>query len=740
MRVFIAEKPTLAAAIFNGLGGNVNTEKHDGYYQHGDDIVTYCLGHLLALYDPEDYNIEHKKWLLDQLPMSIHYPPKNKPINSAGAKKQLKVVLSLIEKATSIVHAGDPDPEGCLLVDEVLTFANNKKPVQRVLIADLNEKPVKEALANLQPNENFRFLTAKALARSIADQAHGYNFTRAYTLKAREKGFDKVLNIGRVITTLIGMVNERTLANQNHTKSYYYELFGSFIIDNHTIKGKLIPTDAFDLDEKGHMICSLEVAATKEVDTGAKATITKIESKEDSINAPMPFNLSKLQIEAANRWGYKPKDVLDAMQSLYEKHKLVTYPRSDNQYLSDAHLENAQSIFSAISTNAASLGEFVAQAAPTSIHKAFNASKIEAHHAIVPTDKAVSGITLTDRERNLYELVSKRFIALFYPASRRNKVALDIECTGRTYRATQTTLLSQGWEVIFKGEYLDEKNENALDLASLKEQTEGLCDHLDVEERETKPPKLFDDASLLKAMTNAAKFIKDPVLRKQLEDKDKNTSSENGSIGTEATRSGHIEKLVSLTHFVTYSEEKGYKNPVYKTTQAGQEYCAMLPDEIVMPDISAIWEGSLNKIAKGEKTIEAFLSEVSQYISEQVTHVKTHGVPFTQKAGHICPTCQLGAITKRSGKNGAFWACNRYPDCKTTFPDDNGKPNFNPKPKATQSFAVSTEEFCKQCGNGLVRRPGKKPDTFWWSCSGFPTCTVRFFDQNGKPDRDRGEL
>lgn len=739
MRLFIAEKPSLAAAIFKGLGGNVESEKHDGYYQHGSDIVTWCLGHLLALYDPEDYNIEHKQWALDYLPLEIKYPPKHKP--RQGAKKQLSVVINLIEKATSIVHAGDPDPEGCLLVDEILDFVGNKKPVQRVLIADLNDKPVKEALANLQPNENFKHLTLKALARSITDQGHGYNFTRAYTLKAREKGFDQVINIGRVITTLIGMVNQRTLANQNHEKSFYYHLLGYFSMNGQTIKAKLVPPGDFELDEKGRMIDSLEVAATKEADTNAKASIAKISSKDEARNAPMPFNLSKLQIEAAKKWGYTPKEVLDTMQGLYEKHKLLTYPRSDNQFLSDAHLENAQSIFEAIKGTSPSLGSAIEHAATTTKHRAFNAAKIEAHHAIVPTEKSGAGITLNDRERNLYDLVSKRFIALFYPESIRNLATLEITCTGRTYKATQTTLTKQGWECLFVGEHNDEKNQNELDLKAFKEGTEGHCVSMEVEEKETQPPRLFDNASLLTAMTNAAKFIKDPVLRKQLEDKDKNTSSENGSIGTEATRSGHIEKLGKLTQFISFAKEKGYKNPVYKTTQAGQEYCAMLPDEIVMPDLSAIWEGQFSKLEKGEITIESFLKEVNKYISDQVEYVKTHGVAFTQKQGHSCPTCQQGTLTRRKSndKKSFWWGCNRYPDCKTTFPDDNGKPNLNPKPKAQQPVASDTE-FCKQCGNPLVRRPGKKENTFWWGCSGFPKCKVRFFDQNGKPDRDRGEL
>ncbi|HFU0470696.1 TPA: DNA topoisomerase III [Vibrio parahaemolyticus] len=736
MIVYIAEKPSLAAAIFKGLGGDIKTEKKDGYYQHGKYVVTWCLGHLLALFDPEDYNAEHKKWALSYLPLTTHYPPKMKP--RKGAEKQLKVVVHWIKKASHIVHAGDPDPEGCLLVDEVLAYANNTCPVERVLIADLNDKPVKKALENLQPNENFQPLTQKALARSIADQTFGYNLTRAYTLKAREKGFDDVLNIGRVITAMIGMINERTLANQNHQKSFYYELFGHFVVAGNTIKAKLIPDENFELDEKGRMISSLEVAATKEVDTGAAAHIDSIEKKVETRQPPMPFNLSKLQIEASKRWGYKPKEVLDVLQGLYEKHKLLTYPRSDNQYLSEAHLENAGSIFEAIKGTLSHLNSAISQVASTSTHKAFNASKIEAHHAIIPTETSGANIALSEKEKNLYELVATRFVALFYPCSTRDKITLDIDCTGRCYRATQTTMTQQGWEVLFKGEHQDEINQNDLDLNAFEKGTTGQCTQVDMEQRETKPPKYFDDASLLKAMTQAAKFIKDPELRRTLEAKDKDNAEENGSIGTEATRSGHIEKVGKLTHLVSLSKEKGYKNPVYKTTEAGQEFCALLPDEIVRPDISAIWEGSLDKIAKREKTIESFLSEVNHYLSTQVEHVKDHGVPFVKRQGITCPTCQQGSLTKRPGKNGAFWVCNRYPDCKTTFPDDNGKPNLNPKPR--QSFTPSSDEFCPQCNRALVRRPGKKEGTFWWGCSGFPKCKVRFFDKDGKPDREKGEL
>ncbi|PHN85076.1 DNA topoisomerase III [Vibrio splendidus] len=738
MRVFIAEKPSLATAIFKGLGGNPTTDKKAGYYEKGSDIVTWCFGHLLSLKDPEDYDSNLKRWTLDSLPIQTRFPPQYKP--RSDSKKQLDTVIGFIKKADSIVHAGDPDPEGCLLIDEILDHVGNKKPVQRLLIADLNDKPVKAALVNMQPNEKFRPQTNKALARSVADQSFGYNLTRSYTLKAKEKGFDNVLNIGRVISSLVGMVNQRTLANQNHEKSHYYELYGTFDIEGLKVKGKLQPHDELELDDKNRMIDRFQLEVIKDADKGEKGTVEKREVKEEKRQPPMPFNLSKLQITASKKWGYKPKETLDIVQKLYETHQLLTYPRSDNQYLSEAHLENAANILGAIQKTSPNLAASIQSVEPTSTHKAFDGSKIEAHHAIIPTEKDGVGIALSDKERNIYELVSKHFVGLFYPESVREKVTIDIGCClGRIYRATQTTRLTLGWETLFKGDNEDKPNDNTDDLKPLQQGDAGVCESLEMLTKETQPPKYFDDASLLKAMTEAAKFVQDPALRKQLEAKDKNTKGENGSIGTEATRSGHIEKLGSLKHLISVQKEKGYKNPVYKTTESGQEFCALLPPEIIMPDISAIWEGDLDKIGKGQYSVAEFVKTVDTYIHDRVKQVKTEGVPITIKDGITCPSCNEGLLLKRKGKNGAFHACNRYPDCKTTFPDDNGKPNLNPKPKTPQPQASDTES-CPECNKGLIRRAGKREGSFWWGCSGFPACKVRFFDKDGNPDRDKGVL
>lgn len=693
MRLFIAEKPSLAKAIFEGLGGDPSTQKKDGYYQKGNDVVTWCVGHVLSLYDPEDYDKNLKKWSLDTLPIAIKYPPSYKP--KTGTEKQLKLILSLMEKSESLVHAGDPDAEGNLLIDEVIGYANYQKPVSRLLVADLNLEPVKQALANMEPNERFKGLTMKALARAIVDQIYGYNLTRAYTLKAQEKGYDSVLNIGRVITALIGMVNERTLANLNHTKAKYYVLHGQFDVLGKQVKAKLIPDDSFELDEKGRIASSLEASATKEADTGADAVVKNVSTAKEKKKAPSPYNLSKLQIDAAKRWGYSPSDTVKICQSLYEKHKLLTYPRSDCQYLGDTHYQTALEIMKGAQNTVAGLNDFVKNADVKLKHSAFNQSKIDAHHAIVPTGKDGSKIKLSEGEQRIYSLVARRFISLFYPESIREKTSVEFECTGRTYKASQTTLFKQGWEFVYKGEIEQTPNDNDLDISQISENTATKCNQVDIEEKETTPPKLFDEAGILTAMTKAADFIEDAQLRQQLKDKDKGKSGENGSIGTESTRGAHIEKLASLKKLVSLKKEKGYKNPVFKTTESGQQFCALLPREIVMPDISAIWEADFVRIERGEMEITDFLEKVSTYLEEKVNSVKKNGVSIDVKDAHKCPTCQQGVLTKRKSlkkKNTFWWGCNRFPDCKTTFPDDNGKPNLDPKPK---SSSVGLKGFCR---------------------------------------------
>ncbi|MBD1574725.1 DNA topoisomerase III [Vibrio sp. S17_S38] len=793
MRVFIAEKPSLAQAIFEGLGGNPKTQKKSGYYQHGQEVVTWCYGHMLELFDPEDYNEDFKKWVFSDLPLKTITPPKLKP--KADSKAQLSTILKLIKESTSIVNAADPDEEGCLLVDEILTYAKNTKPVERLIVADLNLAPVKKALANMQPNENFKGWTASALARSLADKSFGYNLTRGCTLKGREKGYQGVLNVGRVQSAVMGLVNMRTLANLNHQESFYYDVYADMSINGHHINAKYQTKESDQIDEKNRLISEPNANHVATRNKGKPALVTMAITKPENSKPPLPLNLSTLQQLCAKQFGYSATETLEIMQGLYETHKLLTYPRTDNRYLSDEHFYQVNDISQAMSDTMPELAGSISDMDTNQKHKAFNASKIEAHHAIVPTVKSGADIKLSVKEKNVYHLVAIHFIGLFYPDAIRNKTKVIFDIEGDQFNATQSVLEQRGWEVLHKVSNDKEDVLPEFDLSTLSFNEKAHCDSTKIDKKKTTPLKYFTESTLLAAMTRAAKFIDDPDLRKILEAKDEG-SSDQGSIGTEATRAGILEKLAKNTALISIGKEKGYKEKIWKTTQQGQEFCAALPDEVIKPDISAQWEEKKALIKKGKMTVEAFISDVDDYIAERIEHLANNGInisvdatscpkcgdgfllkrkakkggkgdfwtcnqypdcktAFPDKAGKpqltapkkpkttipedapTCPVCNKDKLVTRTGTKGKFWACTGYPSCKTTYPDLDGQPNLEPKPK----FKPSETEFCPQCKKALVRLPAKREGVFWWRCSS-KTCDIKFFDdpKTERPNYEKGAI
>lgn len=735
MIVYIAEKPSLAKAIFEGLGGNTQTGRKDGYFKKDSHVVTWCVGHLMELFDPEDYNTKYKKWEFDDLPIKTHWPPSLKPKKST--EKQFKIVLSLINNADSIVHAGDPDEEGQLLVDEILSFAGNCKPVKRLLIADLNLEPVKAALANMQPNEKFIGQGKSALARSLGDQSFGYNLTRGCTLKGQEKGFQGVLAVGRVQSAVLGLINMRTIANQTHIESYYYDIFCRIEVNGKMFKAKYIPEESEELNEDNRIISKQTATDIAQRTEGQPVQVSKKNVTPIQKSAPLPLNLSTLQQLCAQKFGYSASKTLSILQSLYEKHKLTTYPRTDNRYLSDSHFKDAEKILSAIKTTIPEMAHFTDGCDLSLKHKAFNAEKIEAHHAVIPTLKISSKSTLSSEEVKVYTLVAEGFIGLFYPNSIRNKTDIVFEIGGDKYSLSKSTMVMKGWEKI-KSELNDGDKQERLatvdELSSLVVGSKGLTGGNEVIQRKTSPPPYFTESTLLKAMTSAARFIDDPKLRKDLEAKDEG-SSDRGSIGTEATRASILEKLAANTALITIKKEKGYKENVWITTKQGQEFCRALPEEIVKPNISAIWAEKQAQIKNGTITVEEFINYVDNYIGKLIQSLASNGINITSNAS-TCPKCQAGRLRFIDGNNGKFWSCSNFPDCKATYKDRGGKPVLAlPHPTIPK---ISIHK-CPKCGKGMIRRIGRKyrgRQKFYWNCSGFPECKTMLFDKKGLPNYD----
>ncbi|KKX24198.1 DNA topoisomerase 3 [Rhizobium sp. LC145] len=726
-RLVIAEKPELAKAIVEGLGGG---SRKDGYYECGSDRVTWCYGHMLALLDPEDYDERYANWNMADLPI-VHIPWRKKPSGDAGAKAQFKTILNLLKQAKSVVHAGDPDDEGQLLVDEILEYANCRLPVQRLLINDNNVKIVRRQLAAMRDNREFAGLSAAAEARSVGDQLYGFNITRLYTLAARAKGYQGLLSVGRVQTPILGLVVRRCRENAAHQKAYYYLVNGQFEVEGIQFPARYQVADGDPVDEKGRLSNKEHAEGIAAAVSGQPARIVSVTTKAKEAAAPLPYNLLKLQMDASRKFGFKPDQVKDITQSLREKHKLITYNRSDCEYLSEEQHGDAPGVLAAIAQTAPMLAAAAQRANPTIKSRAFNSSKVSAHHAIIPTESTADLSRLTDAEQKIYLLIARAYVAQFWPKHLYDQTDVLAQVGDHRFGVRSNVTTSPGWKILYKNDAGNEDLEGNADdieqdLRKLRDGQAGTCTDAKAEQQETKPQPLYTMDSLLSDLTRVAKYIRDDRLRKILIEKDKGKQGEHGGIGTPATRDSIIATLFERGYLV----EKG-KHIV--STPTGEELYDALPDTARYPDMTALWHEQQKAIQAGERDTLSFVNELMEYIGAEVANIKENGLSMKIDT-HPCPSCgkPLRRLKKKD-KNEYFWGCTGFADgCKFACDDKGGKPVPREVPK------VSELHKCMACGHGLSRRPGKKRGMFWWGCSNFPTCKQTYPDLKGRPDYSKG--
>lgn len=714
--VVIAEKPDLAKAIAEGLGGG---SRQDGYIDCGRHYVTWVFGHMLELEAPET------PWTMAELPISF-IPWSKKP--SPDKMKQIRIIRDLLKPAKSIIHAGDPDDEGQLLVDEVIEWAGSRLPVQRVLINDYNLKLVQRALATMRDNREFAGMSAAAEARGVGDLLYGVNMTRAYTLAAQAKGYQGVLSVGRVQTPILGLVVRRDREFEAHTKGYYYTVTGQFQIGQHAFPARYQIVDGDPVDDKGRLSDQAHARAIAAAVSGKPARIISAVTNAKEASPPLPYNLLKLQTDASRKFGFKPDQVKEITQTLREKHRLITYNRSDSEYLSDEQHADAAGVLAAIGETAPVLAAPVKRADPAIKSRAFNTAKVSAHHAIIPTEATADLSKLSDAEQKIYLLIARAYVAQFWPTHQYDQTDIVLEVEGRRFTTRSNITTRPGWTTLYKNDagnedLADDEEVLALDLRALNAGQTGTCASASADQQETKPKPLYTMATLLTDLTRVAKYVRDDRLRKLLIEKDKDKAGEHGGIGTPATRDGIIATLFDRGFLI----EKG-KN-IVSSPQAREFYDA-LPDQAKFPDMTAIWHEQQRAIADGSKDARSFVQTLADYVAREVAGVKEHGLTIKTDAPP-CPTCDR-PLRRVKGKKGHFWACTGYSEgCKYTAEDKAGKPALIKK----EPPSVSVIHKCMSCGMGLVRRPSaKKKNSFWWSCSGYPDCKQTYFDVNGKPD------
>ena len=710
-RLFIAEKPSLAREIAKGLGGGTNK---DGYIEVGNDAVTWEFGHLLENYAPEDYDEKYKIWRSEDLPI---LPEQWLMKVRKDASKQVKIIKKLLDETELVVNGGDPDREGQLLVDELLEFLGNKKPVQRILLNALDEKSVKQALADLRDNRDFAGLKNSARARSYADWLVGMNLTRAYSIPARNAGFSKGVRIGRVKTPTMALVVRREEAIRNFHPVQYYELQVDWKYHQDVLVTNWQPDEsaydeAFDLD--GHLTRKEVVQSVldKIKASGEPGVVTGREDKEKQELQRLPYSLSDLQVEAGRKYGYSPQIVLDAMQKLYES-KLTTYPRSDCPYLPENQLEGAEEILGNLST-IQELEEGCTGADKSIKSRAWNDKKISAHHAIVPTSVKVDLGKLNEVERKLYIMVATAYIAQFYPIHRYNTSKIWLECAGECFTATGKQVLELGWKSLYakdKTEEADKEDEDNL-LPDIGEGESTVFHEAHLLEKTTKPPKRFTPATLLQAMKEIHKYVKNKELVKQL----KSVSG----IGTEATRAGIIDSLISTG---LLKIEKKHLVPSEEATAMMK----FLPEALTWPDMTAVWEDGLEQIREGSLAVDGFLSEKIQTIRSCVDAASMLHVEQA-KGAHKCQTCGK-VLVRRKGSKGYFWGCCGYPECKQTYPDKKGRPDMDAH--SGKSHVTGLVEKCPRCGKNLRQINGANGK--FWACEDREHCGAKLADANDSP-------
>jgi len=585
MRLFIAEKPSLGRAIADVLPKP--HQRGDGFIKCGnDDVVTWCVGHLLEQAEPDAYDPKFKQWRLEHLPI---IPEKWILLPRKEVKKQLSVVEKLIHQADVLVNAGDPDREGQLLVDEVFSYANlsaeKRDGILRCLISDLNPSAVEKAVQKLQPNRHFIPLATSALARARADWLYGINMTRAYTIRGRQAGYDGVLSVGRVQTPVLGLIVRRDLEIEHFQPKDFYEVL-AWVKEEKTSEN---PTALFsalwqpskaceDYQDEDGRVLSLGLAenVVKRI-TEQPAEVTEYVDKREKETAPLPYSLSALQIDAAKRFGMSAQSVLDTCQRLYEAHRLITYPRSDCRYLPVVDSEQR--------------------------NRCWNDKKVEAHHAIIPTANTRS-INLSIDEQRIYELIARQYLLQFCPDAEYRKSKITLSIAGGTFVAQARNLQTAGWKELLGKEDEDENQEPLLPI--VKKGQILYCERGEVMSKKTQPPKPFTDATLLSAMTGIARFVQDKELKKILRETD--------GLGTEATRAGIIE-LLFKRGFLTKKGRNIY------STETGRILISALPDIATQPDMTAHWEAQLTDISQKQASYQQFMFTLNQMLPDLVRFV-----------------------------------------------------------------------------------------------------------------------
>lgn len=628
-QLVLAEKPSVARDIARVIGAN---RKANGYIEGERYVVTWALGHLVTLADPELYDDKYKAWRLEDLPM---LPDKMKLVVIKQTAKQYKTVSSLMSRKDidSLIIATDAGREGELVARWIMMKAHFKKPAFRLWISSQTDKAIKEGFASLKPAKQYDNLYYSAQARAEADWLVGLNVTRALTCKHNAQ-----LSAGRVQTPTLAMIVEREEEILRFKPSDYYTLQAVFKGFNATFRDKSGNTRFSSREYVEKIVKAL---------TGREGVVASIERTAKKQNPPAAYDLTELQRDANKLYGYSAKQTLSYMQSLYEMHKVLTYPRTDSRYITKDVAATIPERLRSVSQGAYQKTAMSLFRKPVNTKYIVNDAKVTDHHAIIPTEQSANFAKFTHEERNIYDLVVKRFLAVLSEPFEYDEVKLTINIGGESFYAKGKVVKSEGWKALYGKSFGDDEEEeaenNAQNLPDLKKGAKLPVLNLKVGTGKTRPPARYTEATLLTAMENPSKQISDKNLKAVIQ-----TTS---GLGTPATRADIIEKL-----FDNFSIERVGKE--IHPTAKGKQLIKIVPSDLKSAELTAKWEQQLQNISRGTQDMKAFIGEMRKYASSLVKMVIASDAQYVHDnmTKEKCPDCGK-YLLEVNGKKGKMLIC-----------------------------------------------------------------------------------
>ena len=626
--VVLAEKPSVARDIARVLGCH---KKGNGFLEGTGYIVTWALGHLVTHADPEQYDNSYKEWKLEDLPI-LPQPFKLVPIKQT--MKQFNAVKAILNRpdVKEVIIATDAGREGELVARWILEKAKSRKPVKRLWISSVTDQAIQKGFRELKDGKAYEHLYEAAVARAEADWVVGINATRALTVK-----YNAQLSTGRVQTPTLAMIAEREKQIRDFQSKPFYGLQALTKEATYTWAfGANKQTSNFNKDQVEQVL--------QKLDKATEGKINSILTTPKKQSAPPLFDLTELQKEGHRIFGWSAKETLSTLQALYERHKIVTYPRTDSKHLSSDMKSTLKERVKAVDLQPyrAATNAILRSSQVVPQKGVIDDARVSDHHAIIPTEETPVLQNLSDKERKLYDLIVKRFLAVFLPPYAYDQTVITLEVLGETFTAKGKTVRDEGWKKVYSQDK-DDDMESTLPPVNKGDKIELRA--ITMTQGETKPPARFNEGTLLAAMENPSSFMAG-------ESKDiLQTAVETGGLGTVATRADIIEKL--FNSFVI--EKKG--KDIF-TTSKGRQLLELVPEDLKSPSLTGEWEQRLTKIAKGSMKKEQFMKDMVLFSKKVVTQIKQSDQKFKHDnvTGKTCPTCGKNLL-EVNGKRGKMLVC-----------------------------------------------------------------------------------